>query len=516
MMQSLLIAAPVNNKQGQEVQTGKENSELADSFSEPTEQAASFEQVMQESMDKTQVSPDTEAATPEVLPALLINAEQGAVQAETSVEINPEQLLTTDSGESVDEIAVTPSVTTELVEAEGESELLQVAQGGNNTVTDTAKVDSAIALPNQGASALSNQGTEETIIEPTSKVTQVAQTESIEQESAISEVNSTQGITVLSSAQDSESQLTKTQTQLISDIEAAQQASAIVTPLNQVSDDKKLTVSESWLTGADKTGKVGAQQSIQTNLGVKQAELAKQESSEAGQGNSLFSKGAMHVSANQQQGDVNPLKAELLANNSVDEEVKVMPSLRTEAHQSATPVLDVNGSKPIQTSMQQSDKLVALNQQMQASNQLLDEPLDIKSKQSATMMGERVLMMIAQGRQELQIRLDPAELGSMNIKVQVQQDQVNLNIQTQASLSKDIIEQNMPRLREQLAQQGIQLGESHVEQQAQQQGQQNQQQGVAAVTSGQSQGGDSSEEQANAVWIPSPVASEQQGIDFYA
>ena len=181
-------------------------------------------------------------------------------------------------------------------------------------------------------------------------------------------------------------------------------------------------------------------------------------------------------------------------------------------------VVDVNGAKPIQTNLVQTDKLVSFNQQTQANNNLLEQPVDIQSKQAASIMGERVMMMISQGKQEVQIRLDPAELGSMFIKVQVQQDQVQLNIQTQAGLSKDIIEQNMPRLREQLAQQGIQLGDANVEQQSQQSSQQQSQQNNSAINNLSGTGtnnAESSEDNQTAMWIPSKIASKEQGIDYY-
>lgn len=180
---------------------------------------------------------------------------------------------------------------------------------------------------------------------------------------------------------------------------------------------------------------------------------------------------------------------------------------------------DVNGAKPIQTNLMQTDKLVAVNQQAQANNNLLDQPLDIQSKQAASAIGERVMMMISQSKQEVQIRLDPAELGSIFIKAHVHQDQVQLNIQTQAGLSKDIIEQNMPRLREQLAQQGLQLGEANVEQQPQQSQQQNQQSGhsqMNTMAGKLGQNADITEDNQTAIWMPSKIASKEQGIDYYA
>ena len=191
--------------------------------------------------------------------------------------------------------------------------------------------------------------------------------------------------------------------------------------------------------------------------------------------------------------------------------------LKNEAAIANQSVIDVNGAKPNQTNQVQLDKLVAFNQQAPATNNLLQEPLDIQSKHAAAMMGERVMMMLSQGKQEVQIRLDPAELGSMLIKVQVQQDQVQLHIQTQAGLSKDIIEQNMPRLREQLAQQGIQLSEANVQQQSQQQPQQ-QKQGQSQINNASGQLTSTQEvinEQNNA-FIPSKIPSLEQGIDYYA
>ena len=176
--------------------------------------------------------------------------------------------------------------------------------------------------------------------------------------------------------------------------------------------------------------------------------------------------------------------------------------------------VDVNGARPNQTNQVQLDKLVAFNQQAPAANTLLQEPLDIQSKHAAAMMGERVMMMLSQGKQEVQIRLDPAELGSMLIKVQVQQDQVQLHIQTQAGLSKDIIEQNMPRLREQLAQQGIQLSEANVQQQSQQQSQQQRQNQINGRTGQLANTQEVVNDQQN-VFISSKIPSLEQGIDYY-
>ncbi|WP_435237044.1 flagellar hook-length control protein FliK [Psychromonas sp. PT13] len=158
-------------------------------------------------------------------------------------------------------------------------------------------------------------------------------------------------------------------------------------------------------------------------------------------------------------------------------------------------------------------------QSLAASNTALQQTLDLHAKHSAAMIGERVLMMINQGKQEVHIRLDPAELGSMHIKLHMHQDQLNMSIQTDASQSKDIIEQNLPKLREQLAQQGVNLGNTSVEQNARGQQQNTNQQGQSGSqnksnvsTSGDFSQGHDEEIMTRTVKIP----NSEQGIDYYA
>ena len=214
--------------------------------------------------------------------------------------------------------------------------------------------------------------------------------------------------------------------------------------------------------------------------------------------------------------DTSKIEAALQAISGSDHVDSLSATVKNEGVMTTQSIADVNGLKPSQTSALQLDRVLTGNQQTQTMNNSLQEPLDIQSKQAATMMGERVMMMISQGKQEVNIRLDPAELGSMHIKIHVQQDQVQLHIQTQVGLSKEVIEQNMPRLREQLAQQGIQLGEANVEQQSQQQGQQQNNQQVGKANRQSVNGQEGIDEGQTAVWTQSKIASVDQGIDYYA
>ncbi len=70
-------------------------------------------------------------------------------------------------------------------------------------------------------------------------------------------------------------------------------------------------------------------------------------------------------------------------------------------------------------------------------------------------MGERVVMMIGQNLQEARMRLDPPDLGPMDIRIQTGQDQVQVQLSSQQPLVRDLLEQQAGRLRDLLSQQGF-------------------------------------------------------------
>ncbi|MFI3245843.1 MAG: flagellar hook-length control protein FliK [Ferrimonas sp.] len=92
----------------------------------------------------------------------------------------------------------------------------------------------------------------------------------------------------------------------------------------------------------------------------------------------------------------------------------------------------------------------------------------IPAQQVAPALSERLQMMINTDNLSAEIRLDPPELGAMQVRIQVQGDQANVQIVTQQAQARDLLEQALPRLRELLQQQGLTLGEAQIQQQAQQ------------------------------------------------
>ena len=70
--------------------------------------------------------------------------------------------------------------------------------------------------------------------------------------------------------------------------------------------------------------------------------------------------------------------------------------------------------------------------------------------------------------QAARIQLDPPELGSLEIKIRVQQDQVSVAFSSGHQVVRDALEAQSPRLREMLEQQGVELTDVNVSDQQQQ------------------------------------------------
>jgi flagellar hook-length control protein FliK len=101
-------------------------------------------------------------------------------------------------------------------------------------------------------------------------------------------------------------------------------------------------------------------------------------------------------------------------------------------------------------------------------------PLQLYEQQAAAQLKEKVLYQVSNKIQSAEIRLNPEELGSVQIKLNLQQDQLNLQFIVSQPQAKEALEQQMPRLRELLEQQGLALADSHVEQRSSQQQEQGQ------------------------------------------
>ncbi|MGL5360062.1 MAG: flagellar hook-length control protein FliK, partial [Shewanella sp.] len=91
-------------------------------------------------------------------------------------------------------------------------------------------------------------------------------------------------------------------------------------------------------------------------------------------------------------------------------------------------------------------------------------PLQEMIQRFSPVMQQQLITMVSQGLQQAEIRLDPPELGHMLVKIQVQGDQTQVQFHVTQSQTRELVEQALPRLRELLLDQGMQLADSHVSQ----------------------------------------------------
>ncbi|WP_040551825.1 flagellar hook-length control protein FliK [Rheinheimera nanhaiensis] len=143
----------------------------------------------------------------------------------------------------------------------------------------------------------------------------------------------------------------------------------------------------------------------------------------------------------------------------------------------------------------------------------LKQSLNLLQQDAAGQLRERVNLMVRQNIQVAEIRLDPAGLGQMQIKIDMQQDQASVQFVVQQPQAKELLEQQLPRLRELLQQQGILLSDGQVQQQSQQQ-RHSAQHSSNGNNAGQGSGEAGDELPATQVQVSASVS--ERLVDYYA
>ena len=83
----------------------------------------------------------------------------------------------------------------------------------------------------------------------------------------------------------------------------------------------------------------------------------------------------------------------------------------------------------------------------------------VNQKQWGNELTQRMSMMVSNGQQQVaELRLNPVHLGPLNVRIQIEDDQANISFVTNNQLVKEAVEVALPRLREQLQEQGLDLG----------------------------------------------------------
>lgn len=95
--------------------------------------------------------------------------------------------------------------------------------------------------------------------------------------------------------------------------------------------------------------------------------------------------------------------------------------------------------------------------------------LPLQHPRWGTAVSEKVVWMMNAQIKEAAIKLNPASLGSIEIKLSLIDDQANVTFNVLTSQAKEALESALPRLREMLAEQGIALNDTSVSDQSEHQ-----------------------------------------------
>ncbi|NOI65560.1 flagellar hook-length control protein FliK [Vibrio sp. 99-8-1] len=164
---------------------------------------------------------------------------------------------------------------------------------------------------------------------------------------------------------------------------------------------------------------------------------------------------------------------------------------------------------------QQGAQQAQLKTDMQQA--VAQSPLQLSREAAGEKLSEQVQMMMSKNLKNVDIRLDPPELGRMQIRMTMNNDIASVQFTVSNPQARDLVEQAMPRLREMLAQQGVQLSDSSVHQQSAGQ----QQQYAAGNGSGGSEDGrgnltDEGSNLDESINLDLNIAAKDDGISYYA
>lgn len=101
-----------------------------------------------------------------------------------------------------------------------------------------------------------------------------------------------------------------------------------------------------------------------------------------------------------------------------------------------------------------------------AATQTQMAPLNLGQNAWETNLGSRLQMMVGQNVQTAEIRLDPPELGALDIKIKISNDVASVNITSPHSQIREALETAVPRLREMFEESGLSLGDVNVGQES--------------------------------------------------
>lgn len=92
----------------------------------------------------------------------------------------------------------------------------------------------------------------------------------------------------------------------------------------------------------------------------------------------------------------------------------------------------------------------------------LDIQPTIQSKAWSRVLSGRVIWMAREGVQEAALKLNPANLGSIDVKLRMNDERVHVTFVAQHAATRDALEQALPRLRESFIENGLEFADADV------------------------------------------------------
>ncbi|MCW8347648.1 flagellar hook-length control protein FliK [Vibrio sp. ZSDZ65] len=176
----------------------------------------------------------------------------------------------------------------------------------------------------------------------------------------------------------------------------------------------------------------------------------------------------------------------------------------------------LNGLNPAATAGTALGTQALRGEQPQATTNV-QSPMVLTKENASDQVSERIQMMMAKNLKQVDIRLDPPELGRMQIRMTLNSDTATVHFTVQNQQTREMVDQSMPRLREMLSQQGIQLADTSVQQQGS--GQQQRHASADAHNQGSSGAGQSHgdvDALEEGVSMNLNIAKKEDGISYYA
>lgn len=131
-------------------------------------------------------------------------------------------------------------------------------------------------------------------------------------------------------------------------------------------------------------------------------------------------------------------------------------------------------------------------------------------------MTDQVNLMLRGGFQQADIKLNPAHLGPMEIKLSMNDDKASIHFVAQHAPVRDAIDSALPRLREMLEQQGVSLADVDVSAQSEQQQSDTEAQQPGSSMMQQGESADSSLQGADELPLTEVSLSVEAGVNLYA